>query len=398
MDRSLQPVLDQTNDYLSNYTNGNIDIPYRLRQINRAMEYVHRRMGFPSDETIFTFEYTQGNAYTTLPVDFDEPIALVYHNACENRPENNWEWQPYPYILQTNGARYGTRQKNFGTTNINGSKQLIQMGRNLRQGNIINPFSTTNLVTATNDATSLAVDNNQFVAGGGSLSFTIDPTLGHGKGSINVTGFGFMDFSGYHLNQAVFQIQSYLPSVNLSSINLVIGSSPTDYYTFSADTIPSGLPFSVNQWNPTQYTFQNAVISGSPNDKEINFYRFDYVEDGSFGSVAIPFFRIDDFAAFFPDDMDLIFYSQYKGTDSTGTTNKIILDSTNDLPNFMQFYPDLLNPVALRAAYLIAPSLARDKDFWAMYKTDCEDELKVLGKIYPRKRIVNLGQTILRRP
>lgn len=385
-----------TNDYLANYTTGNIDVPARIRAINRAIEYVDRRMGLPSSEKIFPFVYVQGNMFTNLPEDFNEPITLVYQKPQDNIPCNNWEWQQYPYILQNNEFRYG--QKSFGTTNINGPKQLIQLGRNLRQGAVINPFNSLNLVTLSGDAIDGAVDNNQFVFGGGSVSFTIDPTLGHGKASVGVSGFGIMDFSQYHLNQAVFQVQSYLPSTNISSIDLVFGSSPTDYYTFTATAQPSSAAFSLDNWNPTQYIFQNPTMTGSPNDQQINFYRFDYYENGSFGSTPIPYFRINDFNVFFPDDMNLVYYSQYKGTDSAGTSQKIMLTAASDKPYYMQNFPDLLNPVALRAAYILAPQMARDKDFWAMYKTDCEEQLKMYGKIYPRKRIVNLGQTQLRRP
>ena len=96
--------------------------------------------------------------------------------------------------------------------------------------------------------------------------------------------------------------------------------------------------------------------------------------------------------------MNLVYYSQYKGTDSTGSVQKIILDSLTDLPNFMQFFPDFINMVALRAAYILMPQLSADKDFMDMYRRDYIENLKDLGKIYPRKRAVTLKSSVIYRP
>jgi spore coat protein CotF len=96
--------------------------------------------------------------------------------------------------------------------------------------------------------------------------------------------------------------------------------------------------------------------------------------------------------------MNLVYYSQYKGTAADGVTKKIILDTLTDLPNFMQFYPDFINMVALRAAYILMPQLSGDENFMKMYNDDYQLQLKDWGKVYPRKRSVNLGQTQLRRP
>jgi hypothetical protein len=64
----------------------------------------------------------------------------------------------------------------------------------------------------------------------------------------------------------------------------------------------------------------------------------------------------------------------------------------------MQGYPDFINMVALRAAYILLPQLSGDKDFMEMYKKDYQEQISDWGKIYPRKKIVNLGGTVLRRP
>src|ERR1035437_9533828 len=96
LNRTLQPVLDQTNDYCSNYTVGNIDINQRLRAINRAIEDVHRVLGLTCDETIFNFQYVQDNMFTDVPIDYDEPILLYYkHKDYNLGGQSGWNWDKY---------------------------------------------------------------------------------------------------------------------------------------------------------------------------------------------------------------------------------------------------------------------------------------------------------------
>lgn len=396
-DTSLKPAFDQMNDYCTNYTTGNVDVSQRIRALNRAIEDIHRALGLTSDETIFPFQYLQNSIYTGLPIDYDEPIALVYQKPEYNLPGQGWTWQLYTYLLKNSGISNRTYQKFFSSTNINSSKQLIQSGLNIKQASIVNPFNSTNLVSATGDTTNLAVDNNIFINTGGSLSFTIDPTKGFGYAGIKVSGFGMMDVSQALQNNGVYGVYSYLKSINISEIDLIM-TSATGSYTFSATTQASTLPFTLNAWNQTNYPWTLSLITGSPDSHNITSYEFRYKEGVGFGGVAIPYFRIDDFFLQFPDDMNLIYYSQYKGTDATGAIKKIMLDSLDDKPTFMQFFPDFLNMVALRAAYILLPQLSGDKDFIAMYRRDYLEQMRELGKIYPRKRCVNLGQTQLRRP
>lgn len=413
MDLSLIPLYNLMNDYCSNYTNGNVDLNQRLRAINVAIAEVHRTLGLTCDETIFNFLYTQDNMYTDLTVDFDEPITLVYQNKNYNvGGQAGWQWNQYTRLLQNtsaggwgNGQGYGFGyalnaygQKWYSSTSINGLKQLIQLGPNVIQGGIINPFNTLNLVTGVGDATTLAVDNNFFVNGGGSVSFTIDPTLGHGYAGINVTGFGIMTVAQALQQNGVYKVWSWLQSTAISNIELVLISSNGGTFTFSASEQDSSIPFELNTWNRTQYPWNLVSISGNPSDQEITSYQFNYVEGPLFGNVAIPYFRINDFYLVYPDSMDLIYYSQYKGTDSTGTVKKIILTELTDLPTFMAYFPDFINMIALRAARILMPQLSGDKEFMAMYKEDYMEVMRDLGRIYPRKRSVNLGQTMLRRP
>lgn len=413
MDTTLYPAYAQMNDYCSNYTVGNIDETNRFRALNRAMEDIHRRLGLTCDEILFNFLYSQDNMFTDLPSDYDEPILLYYVNNSYNiGGQAGWKWNQYTRLIQNSGSIQGSvyggfaysnlfGQKAYSSTNMNGKKQLMQIGPNIIQGSTINPFNTLNLLSATGDAKDLAVDNNVYINNGGSVSFTIDPNLGFGYGGILTSGFGIMSVQQALQDNGIYKVYSWLPTTEISNIQLIL-TSATGSYTFQATTQDSGLPF-VNStlngiWNRTQYLWGLVSITGSPNSQEITSYEYRYYEGSGFGSTAIPYFRIDDFYLTFPDNMNLLYYTQYKGTNADGTVKKVILDDLSDRPTFMQFNPDFLNMVALRAAYILLPQLSGDKEFMQMYREDYVEQMRDLGKIYPRKRSVNSGQTVLYRP
>lgn len=397
------------NDYCSNYTVGNIDDSNRLRALNRAIEDIHRCLGLTCDEVIFNFLYTQDNMYTNLPIDFDEPLLLYYVvNANNLGAQRGWKWVQYKQILQNSGiggpgmygAGYATGrlgQLQYSSTNINGGKQLIQLGANVIQGALINPYNSLNNISPTGDTANLAVDNNVWINTGGSLSFTIDPTLGNGYAGILTSGFGIMSVQQAIANNGFNKVYWYLQSQNMAQVELIM-TSANGSYTFSTTTQDNGNPYLFQNWFKVACPWQSVSITGSPNSQEITSYEWRIYEGTNFGTLPIDFFRIDDFYVAYPDSMNLVYYTQYKGTDASGVNDKIILDTVTDLPSFMQFYPDFINMVALRAAYILLPQLSADKDFIKMYNADYVQALKDWGKIYPRRRVVNLGQTMLQRP
>ena len=201
---------------------------------------------------------------------------------------------------------------------------MVQLGPNVIQGGVINPFNTLNLVTGTGDATNLAVDNNFWINTGGSISFTIDPNLGNGYAGILVSGFGIMSVEQALQNLAVYKVYSWLQSIDISSIQLIL-TSANGSFTFSATEQDNGNPFITGEWIRTQFPWSLVSINGSPDSQQITSYEFRYNEGPGFGSTPIDYFRIDDFYVVFPDAMNLVYYSQYKGTNADGTVDKIII-------------------------------------------------------------------------
>lgn len=391
---TVQSILDQTNDYIGNYTTGTTDLGSRLRAVNRAVEYAKRRMTLPSDETITSFYFSRDTLYYTAPTDVNEPINLLYTNANNNTPSTQWNWVPYPDLLRLTG----TNQANLWShTTINGYLQILMLGFNLQGGSTLQTFSQVSGFTGQNDATTLTIDNNIWSVAPSSLEFSINPSLGFGKGSIKfpVT----WNITTLHQKNGTIKLDAYLPTLNLTSINLVIGTDSTNYYTFTCTTTDAGGVFVLNSFNRLHFSFlDNPVITGSPTDTLITFARLDFIESGSFGGAPISGFRIDNMYSVFPDQMTFIYNTKNKGTDTLGTTKRILFTLPTDIPDFGQYAPDLVDPIALRAAWILEPQLRADKDFMKMYLDECEQRLRDFGHIYPRKRIVNFGQTVIQRP
>jgi hypothetical protein len=99
-----------------------------------------------------------------------------------------------------------------------------------------------------------------------------------------------------------------------------------------------------------------------------------------------------------PDYIDAVYYSAYKGTDTTGTTQKLILDTASDICSFGSIAPDLILPISLKAAATLSPQILASPEFQAIWKADFMEAMQVFGKVYPRRRATGqYGASYIRR-
>lgn len=389
---TFQDILDGINDYISSYTTGNVDLGNRERQANRSIEWWQRRLMLPSDKRIQNFLFYDDTQFYDTNDDFSEPLGLIYHDYNQNIPgRQEWDYRPDIEMLLRTGNN--GLERYWGATTINQLNQILMIGPNLNSGAILDPFNLLGSWTAQNDASGLAVDNHQYVEGGGSLNFSITHSVTN-RGSLDNTQFNF-DFRNYHLFSAIFKMYVYMASTNFTSIDLNFFSSLTDYYKITASVAADGTAFLANQWNLLKWRFTDALTVGSPNDAAITHCRIDFNEGAAFSTVSN--MRVDKLYAVVPDSVDLIYASNYKGTSADGLTPKIKLDSGDDIPYYGAFAADLTDPIAMRAALMLTPQLRKNPEFYNLYIEEVKDMLKTYGKIYPRRRVVNAGKTILRK-
>lgn len=395
----VQDILNNVNDLLSNYTTGSIDLGNRMRAVNRAIEYVKRRMTFPSDEVIQQISFTEDNLYYDLNVDFNEGLFVFYDDPAQNFPETSWNYAPYGDLLRMSGRQFLTKNY-FSWTPINGKMQLILFGKNLNQGSTLNTFDSLSnpAEVGLNDADNLSIDVNIKKEGSGSLKFDIDPNIGAtGKASIYFTTN--FDFTTLFNSNGFFKLWVWLSSTAISSISINLYTDASNFYTLSTTTFDDSSAFStgLDAWGRIQLGFENAVVTGSPAIGNITAMQIDFNLSGSFGSVEVESFRIDDLYTVFPDLMNFVYLTSYKGTDTTGATQKIFLTDVSDIPAFGEFVPDMLDVIAYRAAIILVPQIMSNADFRKMYIEESEEVMKVVGKSWPRKRVLNYGKLILSR-
>ena len=399
MNITLQDIITQANDYISNYTNGSANDGNRIRAVNRAIEFIKMKMTFPSDEKIFTFDFSQDNIFTDLPEDFNEGLEVLYHSQMNNVSANRWTYLPYADLLRIAGRQY-TTENYFSWTPINGKMQLITLARNLNQGSHIETFDNIGSITGSNNASNLRIDNNIYAEGNGSLAFDIDPSLSALK-TATIKWPTNYDFSSILKNSGLFKLGIFLPEDNITEVNLLLMTDANNYYSLSATTFDDGTAFGTGLNDMTKkvkFSFTGATIVGSPDIKKVKFIRVDEMMSGTFGSVIVEDYRIDNLYTIMPDKMDFIYLTSYKGTDKTGATNKIFLDSVDDICAFGNFAPDLVDVIACQTAMKLVPQVTDNADFRKMYKDDVKETMDVYGKKWPRKRVINHGRLILARP
>lgn len=391
----VQDIINRLNPLLSNFTTGSIDITSRLAAINSAVEYLKRYMTFPSDEVKQSFLYYEDTPYITINTDFNEGLAVRYDTDDQNHERKAWNYAPYLDLLQKIGDKY-PRTNWFSWMPINGFWQLVMYGRNRNHGQTYQTFDQITGLSVLNDTQNPRIDINIVKEGAGSLAFDINPSLGNGLASVQWTAQN--DFTKEFNNNGVFKVYVWLASTNLSAINLRLITDSTDYFVLPATTFDDSTAFStgLDQWKRVQFSFANSTTVGSPNIKNITAIRIDFVESG-FGGSTIPNFRVDQFYSVFPDNMDLIYLTSYKGTDTLGTTKKQFFDQASDIPSFGLFTPDIIDIVAYRAAVILVPQLMSNADFRKMYKEEVSEQLMIIGKSWPRKRVMNLGSLKLLR-
>lgn len=400
----------QLQDYIRTYTTGSLPQANMDRALNRSVEYFQRRLALPSDRRIYKFYFTQDTLYYNLPTGFNEAIGLFYDSQSSNVPANSWSFRPDTDIMAFTGlgafspvSMAGTSNRYWGFSTVNqvSPGQIIMVGPNINPPMTIDPLSSIGSWVASGDASNLAVDSNNFQTGSGSLQFTITPSGGTATLSSTPAGNAW-DFLNYSQNNGQLKFYVYFGNtVNFTNVQLVLQTSTGNYWTGTMTTNADGTAWTSNQWNKLGVFWNNLVMTGSPSATDIATIKIIFTEGGGFTTTST--MHVNFLFAVVPDYMDLIYYSGYKGHVTNASTDILVFNPGGSLTNnsdtlyFGDYAPDLIGPIAKRAAIEIMPQLRQDKDFMGEYKEEVKEWLNIFGKVYPRKRTYNMGQTKLRR-
>lgn len=220
-------------------------------------------------------------------------------------------------------------------------------------------------------ANTLSVNNSNFVQGAGSLQF--NTTVG--AAYLENTTLTAVDLSAF-VNQSSFFTNVYIPTgTSLTSVNLRIGSSPTDYYTATVTLNQAGNAF-VNGWNQCQFIWSTMTTTGSPNSSALDYARITLNVTGTLTGCLL-----NGLDSILGTILSYEYYSKYLfRNSSTGAFQENILDDADLINLDTESYNLLFNLVAY---YALQQQQGVDSGYDAsFFKKEYDDALKRYMALY----------------
>lgn len=234
---------------------------------------------------------------------------------------------------------------NMFTMNFNSGLKSIRINAPfLNNPVIINTISgiTLNGTWATGGtASSLAVNNTNFVQSAGSLQFNTTTGAGYLENSTMTA----VDLSKV-VNQSYLFAWVYVPTgTSLTSVNLRWGSSSSNYYTSTATVNQEGNAF-VNGWNLCQFIWSQATTVGSPNSASISYARITLNTTANLTGCLL-----NNLDSTLGSIMSYEYYSKFLFRDAiTGAFQETVTDDSNLVNLDTDSYNILFNLVTYYAA------------------------------------------------
>jgi len=389
MSTTIQDLVNELEDFSGNYDTGTVNDAIKIRHIDRAIAWVKREIGLPEDDRIQTIRFSQDQLYYTLNTDVDELLYLLWEEDAQNDVGLTWSQAPYDEILRHRGS--GDRKYQFAQTFINGSKQIVIWGYNKLGGSTLDSMDNVGDWKAEGDASGLAKDDDVYYEGNASLSFDITNATGVASivnDNVNIPIKDLIDKNG------AIKIWNYMTDANIDDVTLYLYETDDKYYTINVTAQDDGTDFEADKWTKLGFYLENKTAVGSP-DKNNNITKIKIEYDLGDGFTTASDFRVDQIFEVYPDDLELVYKSAIKGTDSTGATNKTTLNSATDIVAIG--HDDLRSLIGMRACITLWPALKGDKDMYGAFIQELNSSKKSFARRSPRRRTAGTFKTYLRR-
>lgn len=389
MSVTVQNILDLVSDYAGANT-GQADQARQIRQIGTAVEYFQRKGLLPNNEKLNSFYFSDDQFFYACPSDFMEELDVLYNNSAYNTAEREWEFVEYSTLLKRAGAVPVGNKWSF--TTINGTNQIVLIGKNLKSGSIIDSMEAVSTWVVQGDASNLEVDNIDFKVGDGCLSFDVS-AFSSGLAGINNPSVS-LDFESLFQNHGYVKCWVKMPSASIDAIRLRLYTSSTKYWTLTETTTDDGSAFAANTWQKIGWALDDAVETLTPEITD-TITKIE-IEFDLGAAVTGSNFRVDHIFTSVPDYMDLFYRSKTKGTNSSGTSLSTFTAVT-DILGVGELFPDIADLIARRAALNLWPILRNDKEWYQAYQSEMRELKQDVGMRFPRRRTNKYISTSIRR-
>lgn len=209
---------------------------------------------------------------------------------------------------------------------------------------------TTTDWAVTSGASTLTLDQTNYVAGGGALVFNLD--AGSATGYVENSSLTPIDLTS-HLNTSTLFTWVYLPTgASITSVNLRWGSDSSNYYNYTTTTNQAGLAFQ-NGWNLCAFPWVSATTVGTPDYEAIDYIRVTFAYNSTLQTGVKVCTVVSTLGYIF----ELQYYSKYLFRNaSTNAFQETVTDSTdNNL--VVNLDTDSYNLLFNKVAFLTAQSL-----------------------------------------
>lgn len=375
---TVQDVILRIGDITGNYSVGQSTNDQKIRAVDYAVNYLKNTIGLPQDTQKYQFYFAGDNNYYDVPSDFQEFQGLFYDIQGNNTTGRAWNYRPDVEVFKRIGDYPGQNTVSLTYTN-KPTGQLLLWGENITPIQTLETFDV-NLWTASGDASAAATDTTVFYEGNASERFT----LGYSTGTGTLTSPA-MSLSLQQLFQKFgnLNLYAYFPSTAVTSVALKLLTDTGNYWTITQTAQASGAPWTLNQWNKLTFPTSSAVQTGTPSASNITQIQIVFTIPNTFGTVQN--FRVDDLYMVFPDLLDLIYLSNYKGTSQTGSKISI-LSNLSDTLNYAQ---DFIEPISVIAAEYIFPQLRADLNWMQFFGGKNQKILSAWARRFPKRRTQN---------
>jgi hypothetical protein len=390
---TLEDILQQLNDFAVLFNLGDLNEERQKRAINRAIEYYQRRLGLPCNEFTYQIAYYAGNYFYTLPQDFNEIISVEYTDKNRNSEDNSFRYVPDDELMKTLGDRVYFTHNVFSVVRRDGTQRAIVVAKDSHAGsNLLESFDKfidatklTQILNASTGISTILGDNDRTKKTEGEASAWLKITAS-ADNPILVIPLPDIIIPPISNDEEFFSVDLYLPDVSkLTNIELSFDEGRTSY-TILAQTLNADYSQRKNGWNTIKFKKRDIESFDLSNLTNVKLKIYLNILSGQTYQLWI-----DNFRNHIPDLIDIVYYSNYKGKDSSG--NFVLnLQNNTDVPLFDSIAPDLILPIALRAAFYLTPQLKTNVEFTTLFFQEAENVIRNLGRAYPRKRCITYGK------
>lgn len=269
--------------------------------------------------------------------DYAVPTDLKGNRIIDIRPQfrrypNDIWIQDYnqEFDLTKSGFLESSWQPTFTIEFNNFNKYIRLNSPNLIPGitvNLAESITDNGTWTVGGDASNLAVDNQNYIGGAGSLSFDLSGATG--QGWLENSTMDTVNLSN-QINQATGFLYTFLPTAaDFNSVEYRWGSSSTDYYSVTVTTTQENTEFQ-NAWNLLAFEWLGASVTGSPDPSNITYIRVTWNYDVGQAQTAV---HLNDITSALGTVLEMEYYSKFMFRDATTGAFKEKATSDLDLIN-----------------------------------------------------------------